>query len=50
MVLTNWRGRTTDYNGQTVEEQIELNGLVCLNNGQGRLNFRNRVESAIGFQ
>lgn len=44
MVLIKWGGRATDYNGQTVEEVLELNGLVCFNNGQGT---KNGVESAI---
>ncbi len=42
-------GRATGYNGQTVEELMELNEFLCLNNGQGtRLNsISNRLESAI---
>lgn len=45
---TLWGGKSTDYNGQIVEELIETEGLVCLNNGQGtRLNFSNGVESAV---
>lgn len=45
---TMWGGRSTNYNGQVVEDLMEAKELVCLNNGQGtRLNFRDGTESAI---